>query len=68
MQRIWRHHSRTIVGLTIGSTMVLGARLTWPEGGADFDLVTLIGGILLGLGVQGILDHYLCEVADPKEP
>lgn len=58
MRRMWRDHSRTILGLTLGSLLVLAGRFAWPEGGTDFDIVTLIGGVLLALGLQGIIDNF----------
>jgi hypothetical protein len=67
MRRIWRDHSRTILGLTLGSALVLAGRVMWPEGGVDFDIVTLIGGVLLALGLQGIIDNFFREVAKPED-
>ncbi len=66
--RLWQRHSKTVVGLTIGGVTVVAARFIWPKGGPDFDLVTIVGGVLLSFGLQGIVDRYFCEVSKPEDP
>lgn len=68
MTHLWRDHSRTIVGLALGSIICGAAALLWPEGGNAFDLTTTIGGVLFAIGCQGILDACFCEVAKAEEP
>lgn len=64
---LWRDHSRTIVGLTVGGGVCGFARLYWPDGGPDFDIVTLVGGILLAFGVQGVIDAFTRETNKPED-
>lgn len=66
--RLWRDHSRTIVGLSAGSLTCAAALLRWPDGGPYFDLVTIVGGVLLSFGIQGVIDLHFCEVAKPEDP
>lgn len=64
----WRNHSRTIVGLALGSAICAAAALAWPDGGNAFDLTTTIGGVLFAIGCQGVLDACFCEVAKAEQP
>lgn len=66
--KLWRDHSKTVVGLCAGASICVTARLVWPDGGPDFDLVTIIGGVLLSFGIQGVIDMHFCEVAKPEDP
>ncbi len=65
--KLWRDHSRTIVGLALGGCICIAARLYWPDGGPDFDIITLLGGILLAFGIQGIVDAFTRETNRPED-
>lgn len=65
---MWKRHSKTIVGLISGTVICGLAFLLWPGGGNAFDLVTIVGGVLLSFGIQGVIDHHFCEVAKPEDP
>lgn len=67
-ETFWRNHSKTIVSLTLGSAIGIFARFYWHEGGPDFDLATLVAGILIAFGLQGVIDHYFCEINKPEAP
>jgi hypothetical protein len=65
---LWRNHSRTIVGLLAGPAIFGIALWHWPQGGPLFDGVSMVSAVLLGLGIQGLMDRWLCETARPEEP
>lgn len=64
---LWRNHSRTIVGLIVGSSIVTAANFLWPDGGNWFDIITLVGGVVLAFGIQGILDACTRETIKPED-
>lgn len=63
----WRNHSLTIVGLAVGGVAVVASRYIWPDGGVDFDLLTLIGGIILSFGIQGIMRALFREIRKDED-
>ena len=67
IRQLWCNHSKTIVSLVAGSLITLAGRLYWPDGGVDFDLVTLVGGILLAFGIQGLIDCHFREISKPED-
>lgn len=67
MIALWRDHSRTIVGLTIGLALMVASILLWPKGGVYFDAVTLVAGALIALGVQGVIDWKFREINKPED-
>ena len=67
MHRLWRDHSKTVVGLVTGIVLIAWSRWHWPDGGADFDLATIVGALQLGDGLQGIKDWLWTEVNKAEE-
>lgn len=68
VQRLWQHHSRTVVGLLTGPAIFALAVWWWPDGGVWFDGVGMVAAVLLGLGLQGVMDRWLCETSRPEDP
>ena len=67
VRQLWCNHSKTIVSLAAGTLITGAARFSWPDGGVNFDLATLIGGILLAFGMQGLIDCHFREISKPED-
>lgn len=63
----WRDHSRTIIGLTLGTSIITFCLLRWKDGGNWFDVVTIIGAIQLDKGLDGLMNIALRETAKPED-
>lgn len=66
IKRLWHNHSLTIVSLSIGAVIVL-ASIPLREGTA-FDLVSQLGGGLMGAGFVNALAGPFREVNKPEAP
>jgi len=68
LHKLWRDHSRTIVGLVLGAEIVAIALVLFPNGGPAWDIVSGVGIVLFSIGIQGVLDALFCETAKAEEP
>ncbi|HYF57220.1 MAG TPA: hypothetical protein VEA41_23425 [Salinarimonas sp.] len=67
MLHFWRCHSRTILCFALGLPCLIAPRFIWPDGGVDFDLITIVAGALVALGLEGIFNMIGRETARPED-
>ena len=58
MLHLWRCHSRTIVCLVLGSALTSWAWNRWPDGGNAWDFWGGVGTVLVGFGLEGIVNIW----------
>ena len=58
MLRFWRCHSRTVVCLAAGTLITGPAWIAWPDGGSAWDVASGLGSVLLGFGLEGIVNIW----------